>query len=808
MGKLWRAAVIVLLSLVCISASGAELLTDGDGHWVALWRRDGRYMSALSSDNAKTWTKPKQSGTVPTDPETGNAKEEIPVDDLAKAVIPDTWKHAMKRANPGDATAMGDGQAAVEICGTSEKYIIQTKGNAGAEKQVKDLGKARNLPCAVSDGKANWLVAWADDDVRACCSSDNGQTWSDDIVLAMPDKLKWSMPDEVKAVITPAGTWCVIWGDGEFRRDEGDGHSCMPSYIWATTSRDKGKTWSSPVELTTDIENNSDSISRLSTVVANDRIYIAWSQSVPDKQGIPPNSDIVMVSSADGLVWTLPRVINGNARTHAEDNCNPRLYAGAGKLLLCAWDPDDTLGRTFSRGKHVFLARSTDAGETWSVPVALDFDRADHNRADSQEGQRFAPAVATDKKGRWVAVWESVGTCPEEFGLDEDIMTSYSDDFGKSWTPPVPLNADAATDYANDRQPLIAYDGKGRWVTAWRHAPTEFGGWSQSCRAAYSSDGKTWSKPADLPLLDNDEKTINDMRLAALGNGSWLVVYQRNSFHYSPLTVVCTRSDDNGESWKDTMQLNGTYCPDRPEESYAMAPAVTGLSDGACLVMWREEPQQEVNAREEYTFYRISQDGGATWNTAEKVSGGNAREGMNASYVTSDNKGNILATWAERPELGKGGTQLASLSTDNGKTWSPTQRVTGISSDSSWALATDGQGRYLTILEEYVSRGSRENSDIEVKICRSDDGNTWSAPELLATVHKATDVYDEVPSLATDGNGKWMVMYESTVWLKGMDTDHDWVSGSSCRLMKSEDNGLTWCEPSVFPVPHGPQANK
>lgn len=72
-----------------------------------------------------------------------------------------------------------------------------------------------------------------------------------------------------------------------------------------------------------------------------------------------------------------------------------------------------------------------------------------------------------------------------------------------------------------------------------------------------------------------------------------------------------------------------------------------------------------------------------------------------------------------------------------------------------------------------------------------DGGQTWS-PRVLIKTNSATDFYDDAqPSIATDGQGHWMVAWLSTDPLSGsLGFDADIL------MSYSGDNGLTWTPPA------------
>ena len=76
--------------------------------------------------------------------------------------------------------------------------------------------------------------------------------------------------------------------------------------------------------------------------------------------------------------------------------------------------------------------------------------------------------MTTDGLGTWVAVWAS----GEEFGdnSDGDILFARSTDGGATWSDPVAIDANAATDSRYDLFPQLTTDRQGTWVAVWLSA--------------------------------------------------------------------------------------------------------------------------------------------------------------------------------------------------------------------------------------------------------------------------------------------------------------------------------------------------
>jgi Neuraminidase (sialidase) len=161
-------------------------------------------------------------------------------------------------------------------------------------------------------------------------------------------------------------------------------------------------------------------------------------------------------------------------------------------------DAFDTCGQNVPVEDHdILVARSTDDGATWTDPAALNSNAATDSAFDA------VPQVATDGAGNWVAVWESEDSLAGTIGNDPDILVSRSTDAGATWTAAEPLNTNAATDSGRDGLPQVTTNGSlpVTWVAVW-HSTDSFGdtiGEDADILVAFSTnDGVTWTDPVAL----------------------------------------------------------------------------------------------------------------------------------------------------------------------------------------------------------------------------------------------------------------------------------------------------------------------
>ena len=102
-------------------------------------------------------------------------------------------------------------------------------------------------------------------------------------------------------------------------------------------------------------------------------------------------------------------------------------------------EPRRTRSRTDG---DILVARSANAGATWSTPAALNTNAA----SDADSRHCLAPA-ADDRRagGNWVAVWDSDDSLGGAIETDGDILVARSADAGRDVAArPMALNTNAA----------------------------------------------------------------------------------------------------------------------------------------------------------------------------------------------------------------------------------------------------------------------------------------------------------------------------------------------------------------------------
>lgn len=310
-----------------------------------------------------------------------------------------------------------------------------------------------------------------------------------------------------------------------------------------------------------------------------------WDSTGTPVPGLGSDRDLLVAHSVDdGESWSAAAPLNTNATTDSGTDRFGRVVPGGGQTWLAVWESSDSLGGAIGTDRDVLVARSLDGGVTWSPPAAL------NGNADVDFGADLFPEIATDGRGRWVAVWESDDWLGDTLGLDRDILVAWSDD-GLTWSPPAALATNAAADTGEDRAPHVATDGSGVWIVVW-HSDDPLGGsigLDTDILVSRSLDGGvTWSAPSPLnSSAPSDSREDVDARLASDGGGNWLAVWASElglgGLIGRDLDVLTARSTDGGASWSPVQPLTPNASTDAGDDLF---PQLAADRAGRWVALW------------------------------------------------------------------------------------------------------------------------------------------------------------------------------------------------------------------------------
>jgi len=458
-------------------------------------------------------------------------------------------------------------------------------------------------------------------------------------------------------------------------------------------------------------------------------------RSATDKRGAGSYRRLLLAAAGTALVlvlpaqravalWTAPAALNANAAADSGDDYYPQVATDGSGNLVAVWTSWEDVDGVIGSDWDILVSRSTDNGATWTGPVPLNTNAA----TDSDDD--YNPQVTTDSAGAWVAVWDSNENLGGTIGPDRDIVVSRSTDNGATWTTPVALDSNAATDSADDEYPQVTTDGVGNWVVVW-----------------HSYDTLAGTIGMDVDLL-------------------------------------VSRSTDNGATWTVPMLLNTNAATDSGSDYH---PQVT--TDGATdwIAAWgsNENLAGTVGTDADILASR-STDSGASWTAPTALSTDAVTDSGDDSWphVITDGAANWVAVWESDDTLGDtigpDWDILVSRSTDNGVTWLPPAAINSNAAidsgdDSRPQVMTDGAGNWVAVWESMNDLGGTIGPDRDILVSRStDNGATWTAPAAMNS-NAATDSGDDSrPQVVADGAGKWVAVWHSRDDLGGtIGTDFD-----------------------------------
>ncbi len=350
------------------------------------------------------------------------------------------------------------------------------------------------------------------------------------------------------------------------------------------------------------------------------------------------DSDVLASRSSDlGITWSVPVVVNGAAAAADAFDFAPAVATDGHGLWIVVWVA------TNGPDTDVFVARSLDAGASWSPPAPLYADAA------SDPGNDERPQLASDGAGTWIVVWDSNG----RYGGDRDVLLARSLDGGITWSAPAPLAAGAATDRGADQRPQLATDGAGRWMVVWASSDTlgNTKGNDFDVLVVRSSDGAaTWTAPAALAANAASDQALDDRpQIATDGLGTWVAAWASDSslggMLGGDLDLLTARSTDAGASWSPPAALNGNAASDAGEDG---APVLATDRHGTWVAVWESNDALDGSSGDYDVVMAHSIDGGAHWASPHAVDPEAATDGRRdvAPQLATDGRGVWNVVWA------------------------------------------------------------------------------------------------------------------------------------------------------------------
>jgi hypothetical protein len=256
-------------------------------------------------------------------------------------------------------------------------------------------------------------------------------------------------------------------------------------------------------------------------------------------------------------------------------------------------------------------------------------------------------------------------------------------------------------------------------------------------------------------------------------HGTWLAVWSRGPSLQEPFEIVSITSTDAGQTWSAPQSVVVT-------EGKLGSGGTFGLvSTGpdSFVLGWHDDAVG--------TFVSHSGDGGASWSTPRSVPVPLKEFGVievRSIQLAGDPAGGTVLVGYMSWEPNLCDVKLL-RSVDDGLTWgapvtlgAPDPQTTG-SFCPVFDVATDGGGGWMAAWKSGGDPGDIYHS------YSGDDGVSWS----LASAVYAGSGFDVSPAVASDGAGRWLVLFQSNETFGGT-----LPSGWRVFASHSDDNGMTW----------------
>jgi hypothetical protein len=693
-----------------------------------------------------------------------------------------------------------------ETIGTDSDILVSRSADAGATWTApvplntnagSDSGHDL-YPQVTTDGEGAWVAVWrsndslggtigTDYDILVSRSADAGATWTAPAALSTNASSDSRSDDNPQVTTDRAGNWVAVW-----HSESGGGWPTRIDYdILVSRSADAGSTWTTPAILnTTPVSYLGNDYHPQVTTDGAGNWVVVWESNHSLGGTIGTDYDILVSRSADaGATWTTQARLNANAGSDSGYDYWPQVTTDGAGNWVAVWESNDSLNGTIGTDSDILVSRSTNAGVTWTAPAPL------NTNAGSDAGGDYSPQVTTDGAGRWIAVWHSTDSQGGTIGTDTDILISHSADAGITWTAPVPLNTNAASDSGGDDLPQVTTDGEGNWVAAWY---------------SYNSLGGTIGTDSDI-LFATFSEILRDYGDAPAPYPTLLADIGAGHAPTGPVLGAYRDAEADGRPDTNALGDDATGTPD--DEDGVILPRLTA-STAAATTSSLDIDLQNADPVANYldAWIDFNQDG--DWDDlGERIFNGHSLGTTNGTQtldftVPRVTGGNIVyGTTYARFRLGTAGGLLPTGLADDGEvedyavavteTWFGPPEVLNTNAPSDWGkdrdaqVTTDGEGNWVAVWRSNDSLGGTIGIDQDIFVSHSTDaGGTWTDPAPLNTNADSDSGDDDSPQVSTDGEGNWVAVWSSADSLgETIGTDLDIL------VSRSADAGVTWTAP-------------
>ena len=343
---------------------------------------------------------------------------------------------------------------------------------------------------------------------------------------------------------------------------------------------------------------------------------------------------------------------------------------------------------TSGGSRNLVLGTSFDGGRTWTNSALQGVSIL----ADGEFQRVTDPWVDFGPSNRAYAF--SLGF--DDTGPDNGLFVSTSTDGGATWGPPVPVIIDRQFEFFNDKNALAVDDwgsspNRGNVYLAWDRLIEDplgkpvVGTFTGPAMFSRSTDGgASFSEPQVVFETGNNKQTIGNVPVA-FPNGHVAVLgtyFDNASLKKNSQSLWMTLSKDGGQTFTaPRLVMDMQSLPVPGLRTGDTVPAFAVAADGTLYATWQDV--RFSNGKRTDVLVTSSRDEGQTWSTPLKANDtpAGAQDAFTPA-IAVDTRGRVGILYYDlRDDTStKDGSFLTAewltTSTDGGRTWSASQRVT------------------------------------------------------------------------------------------------------------------------------------